>query len=429
MPPVETAGPSAQPSAPPSGAAGPGASPDAPSTPGASRRPTPGGSVPTPAPTAVAATPEPGVATEPRPGVPREALDRQLDRLRERLAIPGISVAIRWDDGRTWTGVSGFADVAAEREVTPVTAFSLASVSKTFTAAIVLQLVEQGEIGLDDPALPLLPDLPIALDPRITVRMLLGHTSGLTDFFLDPRIDRALRADPEARWTPARTLGYLPRGVAEPGSGYRYANTNYLLLGLLAEAVTGEPFADLVRTRLLVPLGLRDTWTQVDEAPLRLLARGYRVTGTGAEAVARPVAAPSDVAPFRSVVSAAGAAGGMAGTADDAARWMAALMGGRVLAPATVREMVSGAGPLRGPEDGRPYGLGVQIVRLADRTAIGHSGRYAGFRSVVRYLPAEGLTIAVLTNQSAIDPARVAGSLLQIVGAPRPQCTGCPVDR
>jgi len=76
-----------------------------------------------------------------------------------------------------------------------------------------------------------------------------------------------------------------------------------------------------------------------------------------------------------------------------------------------------------------PYGLGVQLTRLGGQPAYGHSGRYLGFRSVVRYVPGERLTIAVLTNQSSVDPARVAASLLQLAGTPRPQCTGCPEDR
>lgn len=419
----------------PSGSPAPGRSPDGSPAPAGSGAagPTPSARASWPVSSsapAPAATGAPGGPSSSRPAaVPREALNRELERLREQFAIPGISVSIRWDDGRVWTGASGFADVAAERAVTPATGFSLASVSKTYTAAIVLRLVEEAAFGLDDRAAPLLPALPISIDPQITVRMLLQHTSGLTDFFLDPRIDRALQADPDALWTSSRSLRYLPPGLAVPGTVHRYANTNYLLLGLLVEEVTGETLADLVRTRLLDPLRLRATWTQVDETPLRPLARGYRVTGSGPDAVARAVAPATDIAPFRSVVSAAGGAGGLAGTADDAARWMAALVGGRVLEPGTLREMVRGAGAMRGPRDGIPYGLGVQIVRLEGRTAIGHSGRYLGFRSVVRYLPGEGLTIAVLTNQSAIDPVRIAGPLLRIAAAPRPQCVGCPEDR
>lgn len=410
--------------------------PDGSPAPGASGSPTPSvpattdpPATPTPTPTPRATASPPASPSTARPAVPREALDRQLDRLRERLGIPGVSVAIRWEDGRTWTGVSGFADVGAARPVTPDTAFSFASVSKTYTAAVVLQLAEDGALGLDDRVAPLLPSLPIDIDPQITIRMLLQHTSGLTDFFLDPRIDRLLQAEPDARWTPARTLRYLPPRPDVPGTIYRYANTNYLLLGLIVEEVTDTTLADQVRARLLTPLGLRASWTQVEEAPLRTLARGYRVTGTGSDAVARAVARVTDVAPFRSVVSAAGGAGGMAGTADDAARWMEALVGGRVLEPATLHDMVRGAGAMRPPRDGIPYGLGVQIVRLGNRVAIGHSGRYVGFRSVVRYLPGEGLTIAVLTNRSTVDPARIADALLRIAAAPRPQCTGCPEDR
>jgi CubicO group peptidase (beta-lactamase class C family) len=132
------------------------------------------------------------------------------------------------------------------------------------------------------------------------------------------------------------------------------------------------------------------------------------------------VARKSDVMPFRSVVTAAGGAGSLAATAEDAARWMQAFAGGDVLTPAMQREMLADVARTSALKPRLPYGLGIQALPIAGRYALGHSGRFLGFRNVVRYLPAEGVTIAVLTNQGAKDPTRIAESLLKIVLPPLP---------
>ena len=119
--------------------------------------------------------------------------------------------------------------------------------------------------------------------------------------------------------------------------------------------------------------------------------------------------------PFRSVVTAAGGAGSIAATAEDTARWMQAFAGGRVLSPAMQTAMLGDVAYTRALHARIPYGLGIQQVSIAGRPALGHSGRYLGYRNVVRYLPAEGVTIAVLTNQGVVDPAVVAAQLLKIV--------------
>jgi D-alanyl-D-alanine carboxypeptidase len=106
--------------------------------------------------------------------------------------------------------------------VTPDTAFALASISKTFTAAVVLRLVDEGRLGLDQRVAPLLPAY--RLDRRITVRMLLDHRSGLPDFFANRKIDRALQSDPDAAWTPERTWAYVKAKRPVPGRIWDYSN-------------------------------------------------------------------------------------------------------------------------------------------------------------------------------------------------------------
>jgi D-alanyl-D-alanine carboxypeptidase len=391
---------------------------------------------PTDAPTA-AATPEaPLEATEPPPAasqapgasaapapsgtpantlglVPAKRLQKALDAYRAKTGIPGISVAIIWDDGRSWAGATGLRDVGRKLPVATGTAFPFASVSKTLTAAVVLQLVDEGKVDLDAPAGRYLPAY--SLDKRITVRMLMDHRSSLPDFFANRKIDRALQRDKDATWTAARAWKYVPKVRPKPGTIYDYSNTNYLLLGELVEHVTNNPLSTEVRTRLLDPLQLTTAWYQAVEDPKAKGARGYRLTRTANGALLKPVAARSEVMPFRSVVTAAGGAGSVAGTATDAARWMQAWGSGSLLSRETYREMLLDAKYTRAMHAIVTYGLGVQVISIQGQQTLGHSGRYLGFQNSVRYLMGPGISIAILTNQSTYDPGVLMRRLIRIV--------------
>ena len=381
-------------------------SPDATPTAIPSASPTPSAS-PVSSPTAV----DPALAAR---------LQRSLDRYAKRYRLPGASVTITWPDGRQWTGSSGFADVAARRAVTADTAFSIASMSKTFTAALVLKLVEQGRMQLDTPVLNLLPDVRIGRPGRripkaVTVRMLLDHTSGLADFFFGKGVDKALLADRGATWKAARALGYVGPQLFPPGKGWHYSNTNYLLLGLIAERVGRGSFASQVREELLDPLGLRHAFVQVDERPRGPLSVGYYFNSSSSTARPIPLADKTGkVAPFTSVVTAAGSAGDLAATTADLAAWARAMYGGAVLQRATLAAAVADARKTARFHPTVRYGLGLQVTKIGTRTALGHSGRFLGTRGELRYLPNDGLAIAVLANQNGVDLRPLTAALLKI---------------
>jgi D-alanyl-D-alanine carboxypeptidase len=371
-------------------------------------------------PPAATGAPVPSIAPAPSatPGanlvlVPVTRLQRAIDEFRAKTGIPGISAAVVWDDGRSWAGTTGLRDVGRKLPVATGTAFPFASVSKTLTAAVVLQLVDEGKVDLDAPAARYLPAY--ILDKRITVRMLMDHRSSLPDFFANAKIDRALQRDKDATWTAAQTWRFVPKVRPKPGTIYDYSNTNYLLLGELVEHVTNNPLSSEVRTRLLDPLELTSAWYQAVEDPKAKGARGYRLTRTASGALLKPVAARSDVMPFRSVVTAAGGAGSIAGTATDAARWMQAWGSGSLLSRATYLEMLRDAKYTRAMHAIVTYGLGVQVVSIQGQQTLGHSGRYLGFQNAVRYLPGPGISIAILTNQSTYDPAVLMRRLIRIV--------------
>jgi D-alanyl-D-alanine carboxypeptidase len=415
-------GPSGDPDAPTGPATG-GASADPSVSPAASGDDT--GTSPVPS---VAPTPDVGViARRPPTASPHlgARLQVQLDRLRAQGGLPGVSATIVFADGTSWTGVSGLADVATGTAVTADTGFSFASMTKTFVAALVLALVAEGSVGLDGRAADLLPD--VGIDERITVHQLLDHTSGLHDFFLAPGIDAALQGDRAASWSATQALTYVGRPYFAPGTGWHYSNTNYLLLGLIVEEVTGVDLATALRTRFLDPLGLDHTWVQAAESPRGPTAHGYRFTGPATTLPAIDLSDGSPIMPFTSVVTAAGGAGSMAGTSADAARWARLLYRGDVLRPSELALMVGDVEVVAGYRPPVPYGLGVQAFVIDGRPTLGHSGRFLGFRGALRYLVEEDISIAVLTNQSRIDPGVFVRALVDIA-VPRPgPCVDCPI--
>ncbi len=420
--------------------AGPEAVPVAVTVPGAAAQPTPD-----PRPSAVpAATVRPTPTTEtppaplpgrpagsgvPYPGAPSATstliaeLDAQLDRLRATYGIPGAAVAIVFADGSVWHGESGLADIAAGRAVTADTAFSVASVSKTFTSALIMRLVEDGRIRLDSTAKSYLPGL--AIDPAITVRQLLDHTSGLRDFYLSKGIDKALLARRSQVWDPARSLGYVGKPFSRPGQSWHYSNTNYLVLGLVAAAVGHAPVADQLRQRFFEPLGLDHTWYQVVERPRAPVAHGYRFAGKSPKLPAIDLSDGSGVVPFTSVISASGGAGSIASSATDLAQWARALYGGTILDDASRGAMVADMARTARLKATIPYGLGVQGIPVAGRPALGHSGRFLGSRAVMRWIPGERMAIAVLTNQSRTDPGLLLADLAALVLRPPASCVTC----
>lgn len=382
--------------------------------------------VPTPGPAAVspppASTPIP--TTSARPSVPprtgptanariSDRLQERLEATRRELGIPGIQATVLYPDGTAWTGTSGQADIAAGVPVAPETPFAVASISKSFTAAVILQLVGSGELDLDESVAPHLPAL--GLDKRITVRQLLDHTSGLNDYLVRSNVDRALRADLGATWTAAKSFGFVGKPYFLPGRGWHYSNTNYLVLGLLAESVTGIPLSRSIRERVFEPLGLTTASYQGAEEPRGAVARAYRFAVGPPGGAATEWRDGSAIVPFTAVVTATAGAGSIAASSLDVARFARAMWGGEELVPRWVLdEAIADALTVGARRGALPYGLGVQAYAVDGRAALGHSGRFSGARAVVRYLTDEGIAIAVLTNQSRVDPAIVLSRLLAI---------------
>ena len=330
--------------------------------------------LPTLAPTGtpVASPPDNGVGTArpvdllPVPNAEAAALKAAVDRARAGLGLDAVAVGISADATVGWSGASG----RPRDGVTPLsgsTPFAIASVTKTFTAAIVLQLVEEGRIRLDALVTDYLPELTLARG--VTVGELLSHTSGIADL-LAPMRDR-LNAAPTRVWTPAEVVALVGASSFAPGTDWGYSNTNYVIAGMLVERVTGHRFADELELRINGPLGLAHTGF----APL--VPKGNLLGVSWA--------------------SAFWTAGALESTADDLVRWGDGLYGGAVLRPSSLAAMLD--------FNADDYGMGAERYTLAGLAGYGHSGLLRGYTTLLIHLPGPHLTIAVLATGHAFSPS------------------------
>lgn len=303
-----------------------------------------------------------------RPAGDHAAVQAIVDGFTAR-GVPGAMVFAQ-DRHRRWTVTSGTGELGADRPIRPWHRVRVASNTKMFVAAVVLQLVGEGEVELDAPVERYLPGLVRGNGydgARITVRQLLQHTSGMADYLAD------VLADPDANnhpWRPAELvelgLGHPP--LFAPGAGWEYSNTGYIVLGMLVEAVTGNDIGAEITDRLIRPLGLAQT-TYPRAGDKRI--RGPHAHGYYAFA-GQPVVDVTELEP-----SLPGAAAALISTGPDLTRFVRALLAGKVLRPDLLAQMRTTV-PAAGPD----YGLGIRAYPLpCGGVAWGHAGNMPGFDS------------------------------------------------
>ena len=309
---------------------------------------------------------------------------------------PGISVAVARGDRIVFAKGYGLADISARVSAEADTVYRIGSISKPFLAAAMVRLAEQGRLSLDDSVATLLPDLPI--DPRITVRQLLSHTSGLSNLGRMPGYEASqgigMTKDEVVRWIATQPLEY------EPGTEWSYSNSGYLIGGLVLEEVTGSPVRYMTE-EILGNAGLdHTTYCLANEGPPD--TRGYDVVGGGWDRVlrlGRPrafVSAPPINMPLLATV------GPACSTVTDLVHWLTALREGEVVSEQSY-EMMSESIELPNGESA-PYGIGLQLREDGGHRSIGHTGLISGFVSLARYFPEADVTIALLANSSPPNP-------------------------
>lgn len=264
----------------------------------------------------------------------------------------------------------------------PDSPFRVGSLTKTFVAVMVLQLVADGRIALDDPVTKHLPELTIA--DGVTIRQLLAHRSGIPEH-TDGELAPEVLADPDRPWTPADVIALVQDQQPDfsPGAQFAYSNTNYVVAGLLLEHVTAMSVADNLDLRIVEPLGLRSTYLAPD--PTREPIEGYSRSLAGGS---------TNGGSYRALETAAGAAGAAVSTAPDLATFIRALVNGELLPSAVYAEMTTGL-----PAEGET--LGVFPSSPPSATGISNAGAIPGFSAFMQYDPAtEGLLVLLVNDDT-----------------------------
>lgn len=320
---------------------------------------------------------------------------------------PGVAVIITKDNETIFIGAQGMADIEAGQPIADTTVFRLASITKQFSAATLLLLAEDGLVDLDAPLSTYLPDYP---EPgaSIPVRRLLNHTSGIPSYTSIPGwMVEANTAKEHSTEEMIALFSGLPQDF-EPGERFAYNNSGYVLVGAVIEAVTGDPWADVVKSRISDPLGLSDLQSGLEEATVAGMAKGY----TNAE---RPTGAQ------RIHMTVPHAAGALISDVQNLADWANALHDGDVLSAESYAAMIAPTVLNDGSEI--DYGYGIGTSEIYGQPTIGHNGGIFGFSTDSVYLPSEDIFVGVLGNSDsfAVSPGTTAIRLAALAaGTPAP---------
>ncbi|MEW2586691.1 serine hydrolase domain-containing protein [Streptomyces virginiae] len=361
---------------------------------------------PTPGPS-VSATPSPDPSGQFKQLTPAVALqlDAAVRQVMREAGVPGVIVGL-WAPGKgSYVKAFGVADKATGAPMRTDFNTRIGSQTKTFTVTALLQLVDQGKVGLDDPIGDYIPGVPNG--DRITLRELAGMRSGLFNYSEDPAFDKALTTDPDRRFTPQELLDYSFKHPVQfpPNAQFQYSNTNLVLLGLVIEKVTGRPLADVIDKDVVEPAGLNRTFFPTGAEFPRPHAQGYTdQTASG------KVEVSTDWDP-----SWAWAAGAMISDLQNLRSWARTLATGTLLTPETQAQRlkttsvgIPGAG----------YGLGLFDVQ----GWIGHNGSLPGYESLGVYLPQAQATMVVILNTDILhdgqEPSTLFGEAITSIVTP-----------
>lgn len=349
----------------------------------------------------------------------------------KNLAVPGALVLLQTPQGR-FVASTGTTELGAQTSPQPGTHFRIASNTKTMTAALIMLLAQDGKLSLDDPIAKYVPNVPKG--DTITLSDLLRMRSGLYCYTDDSEFAAALDADPARIWTPQEVLdiAFAHPSTVAPDTAYEYCNTNYALLGVVAEQVGGQPLPEQFRHRLFDPLGMGNTLlpTPADAANIPApFSHGYMYGETFYAMVDEPYpAAMTDAARAGTLEpidythqnsSYATAAGGAISTADDLATWMRALVGGKVFDAAHQQQWLDSLLPEDpdNPEGGQSYGYGISFQRFgADAAMYYHGGEMPGFNSFMGFDPDNDVALVIWTNLTlSPDNKTTANAILPVV--------------
>ena len=346
---------------------------------------------------------------------PQDVTDKKItqciNQLVEENQIPGLNLSIIQKDGKQFNYSSGFADVEKRTGLNEEHVLFSGSIGKTYAVAILMQLVDEGKVNLNNHLVDYFPELDwLELLPNskdITIKMLLQHTSGLPRYVLKPEVWDSLKANPDKVWNYKERMSFVfnDKPVHEAGKGWAYSDTNYILIGMLIEKVTGSDYYDEVWARLLVPEKLNDTHPAIVRN-IKNLPIGYSRLPEMFKMPEKVVVDGKYV--FNPQLEWTG--GGMASTTSDLARWAKIYYEGQLFSDSLLRQVITPNE--NGIEIGEnlSYGMGSFIFYTPNGKVYGHTGFVAGFVSIFAYYPDKEMAMALQTN---CDYAKEKMSLIQ----------------
>ena len=321
----------------------------------------------------------------------RAKIDKLATDALTKSGVPSASVAIVKDGKIVYLNAYGDARLEPKTPATSAMRYSIGSISKQFTAAAMLLLQEEGKLSLDDKVSKFVPDLTRANE--VTIRQLLSHTSGYQDYwpqdYVMPMMLRPV--------TAAKILDQWARKPLDfdPGTKWQYSNTNYVIAGVIIEKASGKPLLQFLREKIFVPLGMKSV-ANIDE---------QKLGDTDPTGYLRYALGPLRPAP-KEGPGWLFAAGELAMTAEDLAKWNISFMDQKLLRPASYRELEREAQLSNGL--GTRYGLGVSVNMEGGHRAVSHGGEVSGFTAESVVFPDERVSVVALTNQ---DAASASGNI------------------
>ena len=337
--------------------------------------------------------------------------------------VPGAVVGVTIPGRGSWVSAQGIADLGTAAPIATEDHFRIASVSKTFTATVILQLVDEGKLSLDDTLEQYVPGIPNG--PEITIRQVLHMTAGIYDFSLDEQFMAEYDRDPTVLVTPQDVIAIVERHEPDfaPGTSFSYSDTNYTLLGLIIEQITGTSAAQALQDFIFTPLGLNQTSLPDTPRMPEPFPRGY-IAASATDDTLRDVTLSNPLSAWT--------AGGIVSTLHDLQLWAVALGQGTLLTPETQRERLQWIGL---PGDSRlPVSYGLGIMNVAG--FIGHNGAIYGYSTWVLYDPESEGSLVVLTNRGELQvefAAPIAVDIIELLypgrieAAEMPPSTGTPI--
>lgn len=364
-------------------------------------------------------------ATDARSANIERTLQLMLDAARDSARWPGVTLALALPDGRVISVASGFSDTTRKVPMRTSDRLLQGSVGKTYVAAVAMQLMAEGTLDLEAPISRYLADEPwfdrLPNARAITVRQLMNHTSGLVRYEFQPEATARLRAEPYKVWTPLDRLAYVfdePAPFAA-GAGWEYSDTNYIVLGMIIERLTGASYYDELRRRVLEPLSLENTIPS-DRPMLPGVVNGY--AGAGNELGGYDASLVDGRLAINPQFEWTG--GGIASTTADLARWAKLLYEGKAFPPEQLHRMLDGV-PARLGRNTR-YGLAVILRDTPLGATYGHSGFFPGYATEMLYFPSLKLAAAVQVNVTAPYPRGLVGLLVHAAEASGRVLRGTP---